>query len=313
MNWWRRRTCRKQRRRFVVEQLEDRRMLAGIITQVGYFDTWNGVIPSTDAAGITYHPPSDNLFIADSEINEIPIVFDGNNIFQSSRDGTQLLEEYVSGNTEPTGITFNEFDGFFYVTNDNSLTITRYDSTLNNSLVTVDTRVAVPSATDPEGITSDLSGMLYVADGKSGGRQVLVYDSTLAFQYSFSVSDRIPDPEGIAYHPDTNHLFIVSSSESGDTVFEYTLNGTFVEEYDLGGLTPATISPQGATFAPTSDPNDPPGTLALYISDAGIDNFMDGGIYETLVSGAQPAQNTAPLVAAGAEDSARGPIVDVGN
>ena len=243
MNWRRRRTHRKQRRRFVVEQLEDRRMLAGVVTQVGYFDTWEGIIPSTDAAGVTYHPPSDSLFIADSEINEISSVFDGNNIFQSSRDGTLLFQEFTSGNTEPTGITFNEFDGFFYVTNDNSRLITRYDSAFNNPLATVDTRVAVPSATDPEGITSDLSGMLYVADGKNGGRQILVYDSTLAFQYSFSVSDRIPDPEGIAYHPDRNHLFIVSSSESGDTVFEYTLDGSFVEEYDLGGLTPATISP----------------------------------------------------------------------
>ncbi len=64
--------------RTLLEKLEDRTLLAGVITQVDYFDTWaDGVIKSTDAGGITYHPPSGHLYIADSEINETP-QFEGN-------------------------------------------------------------------------------------------------------------------------------------------------------------------------------------------------------------------------------------------
>ena len=33
-----------KRRRFYLELLEDRRLLAGVINQVAYFDTWNGGI-----------------------------------------------------------------------------------------------------------------------------------------------------------------------------------------------------------------------------------------------------------------------------
>ena len=64
-------------------------------------------------------------------------------------------------------------------------------------------------------------------------------------------------------------------------------------------MTPAPIGPQGATFGPTSDPFDDPSALALYIADGGGDQVLDGGVYETLVSGSQLPYNTAPLVYAG--------------
>ncbi len=287
----------KRQRRLSAERLEERALLA-VVTQVGYFDTWDGgIIPSTDVAGIAYHPGSGSLYLADSEIDEIS-QFQGNNIFRSSLDGQQLYQEIASGNKEPTGITYNEFDQFFYVTNDDNHTIQRYDSNLNNPLATVFTLADVPNATDPEGITSDPStGYLYVVDGHNGGTQVLAYDSNLVFAYSFPVSGQLSDGEGIAFNPDNNHLFVVSSADN--LIVEYALNGAFVDQYDINNLTPDPGSPQGLTFAPTSDPLDDPNNLALYIADGGLDNFPDGGVFEVLVSGGQLAQNTAPLVNAG--------------
>ncbi|MFW2391313.1 MAG: hypothetical protein ACN4EH_02900, partial [Methyloceanibacter sp.] len=41
--------------------------------------------------------------------------------------GDDLHGQYPTGNSEPTGITFNEADGFFYITNDDAKTITRYN------------------------------------------------------------------------------------------------------------------------------------------------------------------------------------------
>ena len=48
------------------------------ITLVRHFDTWNGgIIRSSDPAGIGYHAPSCHLYIADSEINELPVFVGG--------------------------------------------------------------------------------------------------------------------------------------------------------------------------------------------------------------------------------------------
>ena len=102
--------------------------------------------------------------------------------------------------------------------------------------------------------------------------------------FSFPVSAELQDPEGIAFNPDNNHLFIVSGPDNA--VAEFALNGSFVEEYDIGtGLTPPQIAPQGATFGLTSDEFDDPNAIALYLADGGGDQVPDGGIYEKQVAG----------------------------
>ena len=268
---------------------------AQTITMVRYFDTWQAnpqIIKSTDPAGIAYHSPSGHLYIADSEINELP-VFTGDNIFEISTLGDNVFQEIASGNIEPTGITYNEYDGYFYVSNDDKRTITRYDNNFN-VIATIKTTDDVTNATDPEGITSDPStGFLYVTDGGNGlggngGRQVLVYNSNFEFQKVFPVSVAIPgvDPEGIAFNPDNNHLFIVDGVSN--EIYEFTTSGTLLHTYDINGFSPATDDPQGITFGPTSDPNDDPNNLVLYIVDGMLDNDShpderDGRIYEAVI------------------------------
>jgi hypothetical protein len=280
-------------RLFGWEILEDRRMMASL-TQTDYFHTWaGGIIRSTDVAGVTYHPPSGHLYLSDSEIDELS-QFVGHNIFETSLAGDRVFREIASNNNEPTGINYSSFDGFFYVTRDDrpQRGLLRYDDRLNTPLAYVDTSLAVPTATDPEDVTSDpTTGFLYVVDGSGGGRQVLVYDANLSFRYSFSVADRLADAEGIAFEPNLRHLFIVSGVE--DDVLEYTVTGSFVARYDLNGFAPALRAPQGMTFAPTSDPTDHPSRLALYIVDGGQDNFPDGGVYEAVLS--DPSNGTMSI------------------
>ena len=109
---------------------QSRAMLAGTLFQVNTFETWNAnprIIKSTDPAGITYHAPSGRLFIADSEINENS-QFNNKNVFETDRTGNTVFGEYWPGkNREPTGIVWNEADDFFYITNDDDKTITRFD------------------------------------------------------------------------------------------------------------------------------------------------------------------------------------------
>ena len=302
MSWQCRRLNRK-RRRFFVELLENRLLLAGDISQVGYFDTWDGgIIRSTDIAGIAYHP-SGRLYLADSEINELSSIFNGDNIFETSLSGDQVYGEIASGNSEPTGITFNEFDGYFYVTNDTGdKLVTRYDSNLNNSLYEFAPQDDVSGAVDPEGITSDPStGFLYVVDGHNGDRQVLTYRLDLSnpnaatrdviFQGVFSVASRTEDAEGIAFHEPSGHLFLIDGAQ--ESIFEYTTFGAFVEEYDISGFSPEPSAPQGLTFGPTSSTSDDPSALSLYIADGGSDNFPDGGVYEAAID-----VNLPPVLAA---------------
>ncbi len=291
-----------KRRRLRFEHLEARRLLAADLTLIRYFDTWDGgIIPSTDAAGLTFHAPSGHLYLADSEINELSSIFDGNNVFDISLSGDTVFQKFETNNREPTGITYNQFDQFFYITNDDTKQLSRYDDNLNAVLASVDTRDAVSSARDPEGVTSDPSdGRLYVIDGSDGGRQVLAYDADLSFLYDFSVAARMQDAEGIAYDPLSDHLFIVSDPDSA--VLEYTLTGSFVNEYDIGGFSPSPRAPQGLTFAPTSDPNDDPNALALYIADGMVDNFPDGRVYEAVIT--SDATNQPPVMAPLGDQSA---------
>jgi PKD repeat protein len=263
---------------------------AQTITMVRYFDTWQAnpqIIKSTDPAGIAYHSPSGHLYIADSEINELP-VFTGYNIFEVSTLGDAVFQEIASGNQEPTGITYSEYDGYFYVSNDNANTITRYDNNFN-IVAEIKTTADDTTAKDAEGITSDPStGFLYITDGSSGGRQVLIYNANLEFQNKFSVSAAIPgvDPEGIAFNPDNDHLFIVDGGSN--EIYEFTTSGIHLHRYDISGFLPTPNAAQGLTFAPTSDQDDDPNNLALYIADGILDNNphpeeRDGRIYETVI------------------------------
>jgi hypothetical protein len=272
---------------------------AGEISQVKIFETWKGgIIKSTDPAGITYHPPSGHLFISDSEIDEITAIWNCENIFEISLSGNQVFSTFDSynpggqlcppitnhDNREPTGITFNEFDGFFYVADDGEHAILRYDSSFGESLA----RVRVAGA-DFEGITSNPStGNLYVVSGE-GQNEVSVYSSDLEFIYRFSVADFINDPEGIAYSSALNHLFLLSDDKNLK-IIEVTLNGNFVTDYDIINFQPIPDDPQGITFAPSSDPNDDPNKFNIYIVDGQMDNTpvpdndRDGLVYEATIN-----------------------------
>lgn len=272
-------------------------IVAGDATLVRTFETWNsGIINSSDPAGLAYNPQTGHLLISDSEINEIEGVWNCENVFEVSLAGDQVFNTWDSfdpegepcpplendGQREPTGITYNTYDGFYYVTDDNDKTIMRYDDSFGAPIAWRD----VPGI-DAEGITSDpVNGFLYVIDGV--GKSVWVYTNNFEDVTSFSVAAELNDAEGIAFNAATNHLFVVSDPDN--KIIEYTLEGAYVDEYDISGLSPKPKAPQGLAFAPSSDPNDAPNTYHLYIADAQVDNGTDGMIYEVDIDAGSPPQ-----------------------
>jgi sugar lactone lactonase YvrE len=272
----------------------------------GTFDTWaGGIIMSPDPAGITFHQPSGHLLITDPEIDELND-WDCKNVFEVSLAGDSLFNTFdiyhFGGDTcpannkrEPTGITYSPVDGFFYVTNDNNRVIQRYNGDLETPpLAAVDILADDSTAIDPEGITCDPNGNLYVVCGRDGDeavQQIMVYNSNLEFITKYIVADKIFDPEGIAYYPVNKHLFIVS--QRGNKLYEYTIEGAFVDEYDISNFSPPPVRPRGLTFAPSSDPTDDPDNFNLYIVDAQLDNKTDpnerdGMVYEVKILNPQP-------------------------
>jgi hypothetical protein len=274
------------------------------ITQLNYFRTGfdnNGVprlIPAIDPASVAYHAPSGHLFIADSEIEEVPAAFSlvNANVFETSRSGDALYGSYnltLLGNEEPTGITFNPFDGFFYTCDDDDRRVTRYAFSPGSGFSVNDSVSTSSSAgsSDPEGITCNpATGRIYVVDG--AGEFIVVYryqgsdfivEDILDLNSINGAANTPDDPEGIAYDACSGHLFLVSDPE--ERIYEFTLAGDFVVRYDISTLSPDPIAPQGLTLGPTSANNDDPAAMAIYIADGGIDNNQnsserDGVIYE---------------------------------
>ena len=280
--------------------------------ETGFVDGTALNIPSTDSSGIAYHPPSGNLFIADSEIAELSIFPEviSENVFEVSLDGQTLIQSYdltdeaTTGavNDEPTGISYSPTDDHFYITNDNTFEVDRYDLQVEgeeSSLVAVDSVSLEDLPPDLTGVTGDFegvsvspdSGLIYVVDGVGQAVVVLEYTERFEFVDSFLLNSEertiVSDPEGIAVNPETDNLFIIS--EVDNLVAEYTTEGELVATYSLENLSPSQIAAQGLTFAPASgeEPTFSESNLSsLYIADGRIDNNddpeeRDGRIYET--------------------------------
>ncbi|MCP3914994.1 MAG: hypothetical protein GY711_05525 [bacterium] len=264
--------------------------------ETGYSGGSPLTVPSVDPASVLFHPPSGRLFIADSEIDEIPEVFTviSANLFELSRTGDTLFESFdltqgpggVPVNEEPTGIVFRTVDEHFYISNDDAQTVTRY-TRQGSDFIANDFVWTSPLSNDPEGMAYDPNtDRLFVIDGQA---LLLTYRYTDTFTLE-SVLDLaqtagqpagIPtDPEGITYDPITGHLLI--SSDPDAAIYEFTEDGVFVDSFSMSGLDPTPIAPQGLTIGPASDNS---GALSLYLCDGGFDNDFfplerDGAVYE---------------------------------
>ncbi|MCP3914993.1 MAG: hypothetical protein GY711_05520 [bacterium] len=278
------------------------------LSQVGHFATGfvNGnplTIPSIDPAGVAYHPPTGRLFLADSEITEIPSVWNliQANIFEVARTGDTLFDSFdvtispsgLPTNRETTGIAYCDSDAHFYVTNDDSRRLFRY-SFNGNDLTAVDSTSTVSQTIDPEGVACNpANGRLYVVGGDLGigvyryqGGFILVDSFNLA-NTAGSQSGIPDDPEGIVYDSASSHLFVLSDPD--ERLYEFTTSGSFVRSFDLSSLSPSPIGMQGISIGPSSGVQ---GGESFYIVDGGIDNDAnpnerDGAVYEMLITRGQ--------------------------
>jgi hypothetical protein len=254
--------------------------------------------PSPDPSGITYIPPQDKLLISDGEVDEIPALFTGKNLFGTTRDGVlAYTSTTIAFSQELADVAFDQNTGHIFYSDDNRKKIFEVNQGPDGVHGTADDIVTSFltsgfNSMDPEGLTHDPStNALFIADGTnrevyrvtpgpngrfdgvaaSGGDDIVTNFDTLALG--------IDDPEGIDRDATTGNLFLTGAGRTL-LLYEVTPAGTLVNTYDLSASGGRKFA--GVALAPGTDNS---ATSNFYVVDRGIDNNVDpnendGKLYE---------------------------------
>jgi len=266
---------------------------------------------SPDPAGIVYLDHLGTLLVSDSEVNEMDM-FTGYNLFHVGLDGklistTTTIDSDGNGiSDEPTGIAYNpsnQYDrpSLFMSDDTGPRTVYELDSGPDKVFNTGDEIVSSYKLSelfntpdflgyDPEGLTYDVTrDALHIVDGAGdkiysveavngifgdGDDQMTSFDTTAL---------GVVDPEGIAYDPIFDLLYIIGRKSDNTVQQVDPTTGELVGTIDISGAN--VKSGAGLAFAPSSDPNDDPSVMNLYVADRGVDNNTDpnendGMVYE---------------------------------
>jgi hypothetical protein len=236
---------------------------------------------SPDPMGLTYNPKTRKLLISDSEVDEIPSLWKGKNLFVAKRGGRLLATGTFKKFThEPEDLAWDGKDQALFVTDDDLDRVFRVGRGKDKKLGTRDDVVITVLHThrfgsfDPEGLAwrGGRKPMLIVSD--STNRRV--YKVQRGRDRRFGTRDDIVKSFGTHKYGFTTaedvavrgkHLFIVSSRQT--FILETTLKGGLVKKIDISGL--GIKSASGITFAPGTDG----GRSRLYLTASGVDNNVD--------------------------------------
>ena len=266
--------------------------------------------PSPDPAGITYLDSSGTLLISDSEVNEIPSLFTGDNLFEVTLSGSlNSTGSTVSYSEEPTGLDFNPANGHLFVSDDDEDKIFIIDPGVDGNYGSADDILVSSFSTrdfgsfDPEGVAfASTLNALFIADGVNAEFYRIdpgtngIFDGVDDVVTSFDTDSLgLSDPEGIAFNSGNGNLYGVG--EPDDSLFEITTDGNLVQIWDISGAN--AVNASGLTFAPGSQNSE---ETNIYITDRGVDNDSDpnendGKIYEFFLGLVN--QNQPPVVDAG--------------
>lgn len=236
---------------------------------------------STDPTGIAYVPGL-GFFVSDSEVEESPF-FGTTNLWLLQPDGTPIQSFSLSNFTsEPTGLAYDPGTGFLYISDDDPNMIFWVDPT-NPTVKLGEFDVRHLGGSDPEDVAVDSStGHLFIMNGES--RSIIEIDNTGTQVFStITLPAEIKDPEALAYDA-SNGLFYVGGGFS-QNIWVVDRSGTILQVLDvLAGYRHETnntgAAVQDIALAPSSDPNDDPGALNLFVADSGWWHVSDGRMLE---------------------------------
>jgi Putative Ig domain len=263
--------------------------------------------PAPDPMGITYVPWTNHLLMSDSEVEEIPALFTGQNLFETSLSGTLLRTGTTIGwSNEPTGVAVDPGRQLYLFSDDDGDQVVMVNDGADNLVGNADdTRTSFSTrpfgGTDIEGIAF-AAGDIFVVDGvgtevyriTDGANNVFDGVDDVVTHFDVAAAGQ-SDPEGIDYNAARGTLSVISNVRQSP-ISEFALDGT-----PLGNINVASIDMRhasGLAFGPSSV--DATKTSA-YVSDRGVDNNFqsdenDGKIYELGGFGGGTVSNFPPQV-----------------
>jgi Concanavalin A-like lectin/glucanases superfamily len=294
--------------------------------------TWPSSISSPDPSGLAYLDSTGRLLDCDGEVDEMPALFTGDNLFEINLDGTLFATHSTTNlsrtgySNEPTGCAYNSATGDLFISDDDQRRVFQIRPGLDGKLFTADdfrTFFNVPSVCgisdiDAEGVAYG-AGTLFIIDGVGaevwkvlpgvdgifGSASGVATGETCTH---FDTSGWVTDPEGSEYDTDNpDHLFVVG--KPSNRIVNFTTAGTQTGTVNIS--TAGARKPAGLAAAPgslgLSDPT--PICKNLYIVDRGVDNDSsptenDGKMYEISIPCPAPGTNQAPTVNAGVDKPA---------
>ena len=238
---------------------------------------------STDPSGIAY-VPGQGLFISDSEVEESPFLR-STNLWKLQPDGT-LLQSFslLNFTHEPTGLAFDSSTGRLYIPDDDEFKMFWVDP--GNPTVKLGEFDLKPlGCNDPEDVAvNPNNGHLFIINGSAGGRLLVEVNNTGTQVFSSIVLPaEIKDAEALGY--DASHdVFYVGGGFSPD-IWVVDRSGNILQKLDVlegyrNPVGPTSAHVKDLELAPSSDPNDDPGTLNLYVADYGNSHVSDGRLLE---------------------------------
>ena len=242
---------------------------------------------STDPAGIAYVPGM-GFFVSDSEVEESPF-FRTTNLWKLQPDGTVVqFYSLLNFTSEPTGLAFDSGTGRLYISDDDQFKIFWVDPA-NPTVKLGEFDLRHLGCNDPEDVAvNPNNGHLFIVNGDQvagpTARSIIEIDNTGTQVFSTIVLPaEIKDPEALVY--DASHdVFYVGGGFSPD-VWVVDRSGNILQKLDvLEGYRHETnntaVNVKDLELAPSSDPNDDPATLNLYVADYGWSHVSDGRMLE---------------------------------
>jgi len=248
---------------------------------------------SPDPMGLAYRKSTDTVLVTDSEVEEIPALWQGVNFWEMNRDGSVAATgSTIAFSSEPADVAFRAKSAHIFISDDDQDAFFDVNVGPDRRMGTADDVVRKVSTrafgnNDPEGIGYGHNA-LFITDGVGeriyrllpgpnhffdgvapAGDDRVVHFSTNALG--------LHDPEDVEYDPVTDTLFIVS--RFADLIVQTTRAGAPLRTFDLSAS--GILQPAGIAVARSSTGKG----RSMYVADRGYDNDLhpaenDGRIFE---------------------------------
>ncbi|MBA4099882.1 MAG: hypothetical protein C0484_24295, partial [Rhodospirillum sp.] len=229
--------------------------------------------------------------MSDSEVDETPF-FRPDNLFYLSATGVfDHSASLAAFCKEPTGVAFNPLNGHVFISDDNKKKVFEIDPDNPGTLISSFSTTAI-GANDVEDIIFDpVTGHLLLSEGEQSSlhpRTIFEVTNNGSLISSVALPVAVGDPEGFAYDAARNVFYF--SGHSSEDIFVVSRDGQILETLTLleayqNPISDTGVKPKGLTMAPSSDPNDDPSVMSLWVADYGKDQVMDGRLFEIQLSG----------------------------